>query len=206
MPKGIIYVMTTAVSGLIKIGQTGTNNYKERMRNLEANGYYNVAYLKQYFAIEVDDFVDKEKLLHEVFTKHRVGSSELFALDVELLKQLLLSFEGKVIYPEVLDTKQKELKFEEVVKIRTQGELFSFYKKGLKDGDLIFFCEDKTLTAKVCSEREVLFEGQIWKLSPLAFNLFERLGKLNKSGAYQGSAYFSYNGVRLNKIDIDIPL
>ena len=40
--RGIIYVMTTAVSGLIKIGQTGSNNYKERMRNLEANGYYNV--------------------------------------------------------------------------------------------------------------------------------------------------------------------
>jgi hypothetical protein len=36
--KGIIYIMTTAVSGLIKIGQTGTANYQERMRNLEANG------------------------------------------------------------------------------------------------------------------------------------------------------------------------
>lgn len=36
--KGIIYIMTTAVSGLIKIGKTGANNYQERMRNLEANG------------------------------------------------------------------------------------------------------------------------------------------------------------------------
>jgi hypothetical protein len=35
--KGIIYIMTTAVSGLIKIGQTGVGNYQERMRNLEAN-------------------------------------------------------------------------------------------------------------------------------------------------------------------------
>jgi hypothetical protein len=37
MSKGIIYIMTTAVSGLIKIGQTGTETYQERMRNLEAN-------------------------------------------------------------------------------------------------------------------------------------------------------------------------
>jgi hypothetical protein len=43
--------MITAVSGLIKIGQIHTINYKERMRNLEANGYYNAAGLKQYFAI-----------------------------------------------------------------------------------------------------------------------------------------------------------
>ena len=43
MAKGIIYIMSTAVSGLVKIGKTGTSNYPERMRALEANGYYNVA-------------------------------------------------------------------------------------------------------------------------------------------------------------------
>ncbi len=58
--KGIIYIMTTAVSGLIKIGQAGTDNYQERMRNLEANGYYNVSGLKKFFAIELEDYNDKE--------------------------------------------------------------------------------------------------------------------------------------------------
>lgn len=43
--------MTAAVSGLIKIGKTGTEQYKERMRNLEANGYYNVAGSKRLLAI-----------------------------------------------------------------------------------------------------------------------------------------------------------
>lgn len=47
--------MTTAVSGLVKIGKTGTSNYPERMRFLEANGYYNVAGLKRYFALEFQD-------------------------------------------------------------------------------------------------------------------------------------------------------
>ena len=55
MSKGIIYVMTTAVSGLIKIGKTQTKQYPERMRFLEANGYYNVVGLKRLFAIEVAD-------------------------------------------------------------------------------------------------------------------------------------------------------
>ena len=100
MAKGIIYIMTTAVSGLVKIGKTGTNNYRERMRFLEANGYYNVSGLKCYFAIEIDDYDEKESLFHEIFNKHQVGNSELFALDQDLIKQLLLSFDGKVIFPE----------------------------------------------------------------------------------------------------------
>ena len=127
--SGIIYVMTTAVSGLIKIGQTGSNNYKERMRNLEANGYYNVAGLKQYFAIEVADYIEKEKLLHEIFAKHRVGESELFALDFELIKQLLLSFEGKIIFPKELNLKEKEVEFEKITKARVQGQRLVFLKK-----------------------------------------------------------------------------
>jgi len=72
--KGIIYIMTTAVSGLIKIGQTDANNYQERMRNLEANGYYNVSGLKRFFAIELEDYNDKENLLKEIFNKHRSGT------------------------------------------------------------------------------------------------------------------------------------
>ena len=60
MDKGIIYLMTTAVSGLIKIGIAKTDRYRERMRFLEANGYYNVVSLKRFFAIEVDDYKEKE--------------------------------------------------------------------------------------------------------------------------------------------------
>ena len=58
--------MTTAVSGLIEIGKTQTKSYQERTRFLESNGYYNVSGLRRFFAIEVDDYDDKEKLLHEV--------------------------------------------------------------------------------------------------------------------------------------------
>ena len=107
MAKGIIYIMSTAVSGLVKIGKTGTINYQERMRALEANGYYNVAGLKRFFAIELEDFDDKESLLHEIFSKHQVGNSELFALEQDMVRQLLLSFDGKVIYPDKVD-KEKE--------------------------------------------------------------------------------------------------
>ena len=197
MKKGIIYIMTTAVSGLIKIGQTGTKNYPERMRFLEANGYSNVSGLKRFFAIELDEYIDKENLLHEIFSKHRVGDSELFALDYELVKQLLLSFDGNIIYPENVD---KEKEFDNVSEVRAQSGLFSFYKKGLKNGDEVVFAQDKNITAEVCGEREVEYEGQTWKLSPLTHKIFEEKNELNASGSYHGAAYFKYKGKRLRDL------
>ena len=102
MAKGIIYVMTTVVPGLIKIGKTGTDNFENRMYQLERNGYFNVVGLKRKFAIEVEDYDEKEKLLDEIFAKSNVQGSELFSLDVDLVVQLLSSFEGKQIYPEAM--------------------------------------------------------------------------------------------------------
>ncbi|MBR2404839.1 MAG: DUF4357 domain-containing protein [Clostridia bacterium] len=107
MAKGIIYVMTTVVPGLIKIGKTGSENFESRMYNLERNGYFNVVGLKRKFAIEVDDYDEKEVLLDEIFRKSKVPNSELFALDADLVVQLLSSFEGKQVFP-------KEISKEEV--------------------------------------------------------------------------------------------
>ena len=100
MAKGIIYVMTTVVPGLIKIGKTGTSNFESRMYQLERHGYSNVVGLKRHFAIEVDDYDEKELLLQSIFSKSKLENSELFALDVNLVVQLLSSFEGRQIYPE----------------------------------------------------------------------------------------------------------
>lgn len=189
--------MSTTVSGLVKIGKTGTGNYQERMRFLEANGYYNVAGLRRFFAIELDDYDAKESLLHEIFSKHQVGNSELFALDQDLVRQLLLSFDGKVIYPEKIN---KEKEFDEVATARKQGALFSFYRKGLQNGDEISFIADKTVVATVVGEREVEYGGQTWKLSPLTYKIYEDKGQLNSSGAYQGANYWQWRGKKLKDL------
>lgn len=113
MSSGIIYVMSTAVSGLIKIGQTQTEQFENRMRFLENNGYANITGLKREFAIEVEDYQSKEKLIHTIFDKSQVGMSELFVTDIDVVIQLLSSFDGKQIYPE---NRKKEEVFEEVTK------------------------------------------------------------------------------------------
>ncbi|KFI65956.1 GIY-YIG nuclease family protein [Bifidobacterium cuniculi] len=106
--------MSTAVSGLVKIGKTGTGNYRERMRFLEGNGYANATGLKREFAIEVEDYDAKEQRIDEIFAKARVGTGELFALDVDLAKQLLAAFEGTQVHPP-LSRESKEKVFTRAV-------------------------------------------------------------------------------------------
>ena len=71
MSRGIIYVCSTAVEGLIKIGRT--NDFQKRMKFLEDNGYKNVTGLKRQFAIEVDNYEDIEQLLDDLFEKAEWG-------------------------------------------------------------------------------------------------------------------------------------
>ncbi len=104
MAKGIIYIMETVVPGLIKIGKTV--NFESRMRELESNGYRNVTGLSRLFAIEVDNYDDKEILLHTIFEKSRVSDTELFAVDKNIAVQLLSSFDGKQIFP-IFESKEE---------------------------------------------------------------------------------------------------
>ncbi len=99
MPRGIIYIMSTVVPGLIKIGKTGSDNFEKRMYGLERNGYFNITGLRREFAIETDDYDEKESMLDDIFSRSRVPGSELFALDLDLAVQLLSSFEGRQVYP-----------------------------------------------------------------------------------------------------------
>lgn len=103
--------MSTVVDGLIKIGKTGTNQFETRMNQLEKNGYCNVTGLKREFAIEVEEYDEKEKLLHVIFNKSRIAQTELFATDLGMIVKLLSSFEGKEIFPKNIT---KEEVFEEV--------------------------------------------------------------------------------------------
>ena len=45
------------------------------------------------------EYKNKEKMLHEIFSKSRISDTELFALDKDIVLQLLSSFDGKVIFP-----------------------------------------------------------------------------------------------------------
>ena len=60
--KGIVYIMSTIVPGLIKIGITqNRRTFKHRMYQLERNGYRNITGLKREFAIKTNNYKEIEK-------------------------------------------------------------------------------------------------------------------------------------------------
>lgn len=157
MAKGIIYIMETVVPGLIKIGKTASEQFEHRMYNLERNGYNNVVGLRRRFAIEVDNYDEKEVLLHSLFDKSRLQNSELFAVDVEMVIQLLTSFEGKQVYPENVT---KEQIFAEATEIRQESVGMALIPDG------IYYLKENrrgfgTITAqmKVESGRFIVLKG-----------------------------------------------
>lgn len=68
------------------------------------------------------------------------------------------------------------------------------------DGEEISLISDNEIKAIITGEREVEYGDQIWKLSPLTFKVYEDMGKLNRSGAYQGAAYWQYRGKKLKEL------
>lgn len=201
MAKGIIYIITTPIDGIIKIGTTEVKGHKERMRNLTSTGYANVNALQQYFAAEVDNYKEIENLLKDLFVFIRPGKRELYSMDPDLAKQLILSFSGsKTIYP--VNNASNITQIKQIAKTRKQGELFNMYTRGLKKGDILTFAGDSNIKVKVVGEREVEYNGVIYKLSPLALKLYTNMGKANKSGAYQGASCFKFNGTLLTKLPV----
>lgn len=132
MAKGIIYLMSTVVDGLIKIGKTESNNFENRMYNLERHGYCNVNGLKREFAIEVDNYSEKEALLDKLFSKSQINNSELFAVDIDLAKQLLSAFDGKVVYPKENKTKIFEKATNAILEKEEELKLNRHHFKGVK--------------------------------------------------------------------------
>ena len=190
MARGIIYIMTTVVPGLIKIGKTGSKNFEQRMYDLEHNGYSNVTALKRSFAIEVEDYDEKEAMLHTIFEKSRVSGTELFALDVNVATQLLSSFDGTVIYPK---TETKEEIFDNATdnsngKLIPDG-LYKFQKKKKSDNKTVL------ATARIENGRWTILKGSI-------LGIKEDVGVSLRAKAVRASMPMDSNGRLLEDVEL----
>ena len=169
MSKGIIYLMTTAVPGLVKIGKTRSDCFEQRMYNLEHDGYRNVTALKREFAIEVEEYDDKEKMLHTIFEKSQLADTELFALDKNIAIQLLSSFDGRVIFP-------KNESKEEIFEVATDHGT----SKRIPDGKYTFKRKKKSDNKFVSATAEV--KNGVWTLKRgSVLGMTEDIGVTNKA-------------------------
>lgn len=187
---GIIYIMTTSVVGLIKIGKT--DSFKNRMNILEQNGYWNVSGLHPFYAVRVKNYDKKEKLIHTIFSKSQVANSELFALDENIARKLLESFEGEQIYPEI-DRVPSFITTPSSTKVPKLSKL-TFDMLKIPIGSTLTYVLDNNITCKtVDTTTKVEYQGKIYRLSGL-------VTYLKNGGSWQGSYFFTYNNERLTDI------
>lgn len=190
MSKGIIYIMTTIVDGLIKIGKTKSDQFESRMYILEHNGYQNVTGLKRSFGIEVEEFDEKEVLLHTIFAKSRVGNTELFSVDVSIAIQLLSSFEGNIIYP------LGEAKTD-IFSVATEVSMSKF----IPDGEY-YYKRNKKSDGRQVSAVAVVKDGKwtIKKNSILGVN--EDVGVSKRTKSLRATISLSADGVLLEDLEL----
>lgn len=67
-------------------------------------------------------------------------------------------------------------------------------------GEEISYISDKSIKVNIVDDREVIFEGERWFLSPLTNEIETRKGTVTKSGAYQGAQYWEFDGIKLADI------
>ena len=198
MSKGIIYICTTSVEGLIKIGRT--DNFNARMNILEQNGYWNVSGLKRFYAVRVDDYIEKEKLIHTIFSKSQVANSELFALDKNLAKDMLDAFEGEIIYPE----QPKKQTNVQVIDKKKKKSPTKFNMVNIPIGSTLVFIKDTTKTVTTVDDiNKVNLNGEVMAMSEAA----SRLRGKNSKGEYPstcGQAWFTYNGRLITELRDEI--
>ena len=190
MSKGIIYLMSTAVPGLVKIGKTRTDCFEQRMYNLEHDGYRNVTALKREFAIEVEDYDDKEKMLHTIFEKSQLSDTELFALDKNIAIQLLSSFDGVVIFP-------KNESKEEIFEVATDNGL----SKRIPDGKYTFKRKKKSDNKVVAATAEI--KNGMWTLKRGSIlGITEDVGVSKKAKSARFNLQMDKNGKLLEDAEL----
>ena len=65
-----------------------------------------------------------------------------------------------------------------------------FYECGLKNGDVLVYTEDPSITVTIKTNRKVLYKDELTSLSAL-------VSELKGVKSVQGSQYFTYNGESL---------
>ncbi len=210
--QGYVYVLTNPSfrEDWVKIGKS-SRSPNVRSKELD-NSSVPLPY-EIYATLKSEKFNEAEQKIHkfvkklnpnlriranrEFFNIKPEDAAEILEDIAELIDDAEVEYwkDGKVVAPTGSGSDNGDER-----KCKKIANRFSFYEKGLEDGDRIYFVADKNISAVVSGEREVIFENKTWKLSPLAYELFKRRNELNTSGAYHGTAYFMFNNKKVKDL------
>ncbi|MCK9289410.1 MAG: GIY-YIG nuclease family protein [Bacteroidales bacterium] len=204
--KGYVYVLTNPSfrDDWVKIGKS------KRLPDVRGKELSNTAVpldYEVYATLHTERFNEAEKMIHNFIDKIsdlRINKRrEFFNISPEDIYDILVNIKELLGDEAILELKGDNVEVADEIKKgnkRKVSQRFDFYSRGLKDGDIIQFIDDPSIKAIVQGERTVIFENKTWYLSPLVRELYSRNNAVNPSGAYQGPAYFTFNGIKLTEL------
>lgn len=193
MNKGIIYILTNeSMPGLIKIGVT--NNIKQRLQSLDTTSVPTP--FKLHYAIEIEDYVQKERLIHQGYAQDRIRSSrEFFKIEPENATAMLKALGGSEIESQFIDIsideEGKNISTDEYDSKLPQIPITTFDMLKINVGAKLIFTRNDNIFCKVIEPRKVEYNGQIYSLSTLTRELL----KTNynwKSNHVNGFSFWKY--------------
>jgi hypothetical protein len=204
--KGYVYVLTNPSfrDDWVKIGKS------KRLPEVRGRELYNTAVplpYEIYATLLTEKYNEAERMIHRSIDRIsdlRINKNrEFFNIAPESAYEILADIKELLGDEAIIELKGDNVEVSKEIKSgskRKVSQRFDFYSRGLKNGDLISFIGDDSISAIVTDERHVLFENDQWLLSPLVRELFTRMGNVNSSGAYQGPAYFTFKGIKLTDL------
>ena len=129
------------------------------------------------FAVEVDDENEVERLLHQAFADNRTRTiREFFEVDAQRVIAAMKLTRGKDVTPkdDIAEDEEWVLALEKAT--RKPRKSYSLFDAKLSIGDTLYYANDESVTAEVCGEKKILFEGAETNLSASALTLIQRDG------------------------------
>ena len=203
MKKGKIYVLTNeAMPGIVKIGST-SRTVKERMKDLDTTPVPIPFAL--HYAIEIEDYENKEKLLHIAFAKDRIRKNrEFFSISSESARAALMALGGietdAELFSSIVDEKGKESTGDEFSARVPRAPKSTFKLLKIKKGSELVFVRDSEIRCIVVDEtNKVSYENSTYSISNLTLMILKNKYGW-KSSNVTGYQYWTFEDELLGDI------
>lgn len=205
---GYIYVLTNpSFPEYVKIGYA--DNVDARVAQLNRSECTPFAFKKYAVLPVANRLADKnvhkliDRFKPELRAKENVNGKirvrEFFAMTAQEAVEILDTIGG--IYgekPQLFEQTTEEKHDQEIAEkaaiASERKSPFSFFKCGIKEGEVITYVHDANITCTVVNDREINYNGRLTSLSALAKKL------LNRKSGVQGTLHFAYNGEILSAL------
>ena len=191
---GIVYVLSNpAFDNYVKVGRT--IDLEQRLKQLDNTSV--PLPFRCVFAVEVDDEVAVERLVHQAFADVRVRTTrEFFEIDAQRVIAALKLTNGIDVTPkaDIAEDAESIAALERTVGKR---KTYSFSDAQVDIGDTLTYSKDENITAVVVADRKIEFEGENVSVSKAALTLLHREGYTWKQA--NGWGYWMKDGETLGE-------